>query len=185
MIGWLIIACEIGFWIFILLGLISRYIFKWKKTGMMFLASTPVIDLVLVVATIIDLKNGQQATSIHGLAAIYLGVTVAFGKSMIRWADERFAYHFSNGPKPLKKSTHGPSHAKMERNGWFRHLLGWIIGNAFLLGMIVLVGDPARTEELVNIMRLWAIILGADFLYSFSYTVFPKKPPVNSGHQQG
>ncbi|WP_417898314.1 hypothetical protein ABN702_19175 [Bacillus haimaensis] len=180
MIGWLIIACEIGFWIFILLGLVSRYIFKWRKTGIVLLAGTPVIDLVLIVATIIDLKNGQQASSIHGLAAIYIGITVAFGKSMIRWADERFAYRFSNGPKPQKKINHGPIHAKKERNGWFRHLLGWVVGNAFLLGMILLVGDAERTEELVNVMRMWALILGADFLYSFSYTLFPKKEPVNS-----
>ncbi|MGM0838292.1 MAG: hypothetical protein ACQEV7_19300 [Bacillota bacterium] len=180
MIGWLIIACEIGFWVFILLGLVSRYILKWRKTGIVLLAGTPVIDLVLIVATIIDLKNGQQASSIHGLAAIYIGVTIAYGKSMIHWADERFAYRFLNGPKPQKKINHGSAHAKRERAGWFRHLIGWVIGNAFLLGMILLVGDLGRTEEIVNVMRLWAIVLGADFLYSFSYALFPKKAPINT-----
>jgi len=32
MLLWLIVACEIGFWIVLLLGLIARYLFQWRKT---------------------------------------------------------------------------------------------------------------------------------------------------------
>ncbi|WP_108671533.1 hypothetical protein [Peribacillus acanthi] len=185
MIAWLIIACEIGFWIFIVLGLVSRYILKWKKTGMILILCTPVIDLVLILATIMDLKNGQEATFFHGLAAYYIGMTIAFGKRMIEWADERFAYRFSNGNKPAKKITHGPIHAKQERNAWFRHLLGYVIGNALLLGMIWFVGDSTRTEELKNVMKLWSFLLLIDFIWSFSYTIFPKKQTINNKDTQG
>jgi hypothetical protein len=175
MIGWLIIACEIGFWLFVVAGLFTRYILKQKKLGAMLLWCTPVIDLFLIIATVIDLRSGAEATILHGLAAYYIGMTIAFGHRIIQWADERFAYKFSNGPKPTKKAKVGVEHARTERNGWYRHLLGWTIGNGMLIIMILLVGDKSRTEQLVNISYLWTFILAIDFLISFSYTFFPKK----------
>ena len=36
-IAWTIVACEIGFWVVIALGLITRYIFKREKLGFFFL----------------------------------------------------------------------------------------------------------------------------------------------------
>lgn len=92
-IAWTIVACEIGFWVVIALGLITRYIFKREKLGFFFLALTPVIDLLLLIVTATDLYNGATATQVHAIAAIYLGSSIAFGKSIIRWADERFRYY--------------------------------------------------------------------------------------------
>ncbi|MBG9582404.1 membrane protein, partial [Bacillus thuringiensis] len=57
-IAWLIVACEIGFWIVITLGLLTRYILKKNKLGLFFLALTPVIDLILLVVTGVDLYRG-------------------------------------------------------------------------------------------------------------------------------
>ncbi|MHC0037626.1 2TM domain-containing protein [Pseudoneobacillus sp. C159] len=181
MIGWLIVACEIGFWLFVIAGLVTRYIFKQKKPGAILLWCTPIIDLLLIIATILDLRNGGEATILHGLAAYYIGMTIAFGKRMIHWADERFAYKFSDGPKPTKRVTFGVEHARMERKGWYRHLQGWAIGNGMLGIMILLVGDKSRTEALLNILFLWTVILVIDFLVSFSYTIFPKKESVKEG----
>lgn len=103
LIAWIIIACEVGFWIFVLAGLIARYVFNQRKLGNLLLICTPIVDLLLLVATVIDLKNGAVATTVHGIAAIYIGVSIAFGHRMIAWADVRFAYYFRNGPKPDKK----------------------------------------------------------------------------------
>ncbi|MGE8203846.1 hypothetical protein ACQKP0_04715 [Heyndrickxia sp. NPDC080065] len=175
MIGWLIIACEISFWVFVLLGLFFRYILKLKTLGGLFLLCTPLIDLVLVGATIIDLKNGAAANFFHGLSGIYIGVTVAYGHSMIRWADERFAYRFADGDEPVKKPKYGREHAKFERRNWVKHLLAWIIGCLFLWGMILLVGDTTKTNSLLNIIYKWTFVLGIDFLWSFSYTIWPRK----------
>ena len=94
-IGWAIIACEILFWIVIMLGLIFRYLLKMKKLGLFFLALTPVVDLILIIITSVDLYRGATATIIHGLAAVYIGVSLSFGKSMIKWADERFQYYIA------------------------------------------------------------------------------------------
>ena len=75
MIGWFIVACEIGFWVFIITGLLFRYILKKPKISIFFLAGTPVLDLVLLIATAYDLRRGAVASFMHGLAAIYLAVS--------------------------------------------------------------------------------------------------------------
>ena len=44
------------------------------------------------------LRGGGSANWSHGLAATYLGVSVAFGPRMVPWADQRFAHRFAGGP---------------------------------------------------------------------------------------
>ncbi|MDW4075948.1 hypothetical protein QI255_12230, partial [Staphylococcus saprophyticus] len=86
-IVWLIIFCEVAFWVVILLGLVTRYILKQKTLGLLFLALTPVIDLIILITTSIDLMNGATAEIPHAIAAVYISVSLVFGKSMINWAD--------------------------------------------------------------------------------------------------
>ncbi|MEN2768789.1 hypothetical protein [Ornithinibacillus xuwenensis] len=175
MIGWLIIACEIGFWVFVLAGLVSRYIWKRKKLSNVLLICTPIVDLVLLIATVIDLHNGAVASTVHGIAAVYIGVSVAFGHQMISWADKQFAFRFAGGEKPPKKKKYGREYAKVERLGWYRHLLAWIIGAAILLGIILFINNSSQTEALLGTLRIWSLVLVIDFVISFSYTIFPKK----------
>ncbi|WP_217594184.1 hypothetical protein [Cohnella sp. GbtcB17] len=174
MIG-VIIGCEIAFWVFILAGLTCRYLLKWKKTGSALLLLTPVVDIVLLAVTVAHLRQGAEATFAHGLSAVYIGVSIAFGHAMIRWADERFAHRFAGGAAPKPKARFGREHARQERLGWFKHLLAWAIGCLCLAGMIYLVDDANSTDQLVQIIRLWSVVLGIDFLISFSYTLSPKK----------
>ncbi len=175
MIGWLIIFCEIGFWVFVLAGLIVRYILKKKKLGTWLLICTPIVDIILLIATVLDLKNGAIATTVHGLSAIYIGVSVAFGHQMIKWADAHFAYKYGNGEKPIKKKKFGREHARQERIGWFRHAVSWLIGGALLAVMIFSINNPSQTQALLNTLKLWTLILVIDFIISFSYTLYPKK----------
>jgi hypothetical protein len=171
----LILAGEIAFWAFVLAGLAARYLLRGPRLGLALLLMTPVVDLVLVAATVIDLRAGATADFFHGLAAIYVVVSIAFGHRMIRWADERFAHRYAGGP-PLKwPPKYGPEHARREREGWYRHLLAWAVGSALLFGMVILVGDPDRTQSLSARAALWALILAIDFVWSFSYTLWPGK----------
>ncbi|MCP9964683.1 hypothetical protein LUW74_13890 [Actinomadura madurae] len=95
----IIAACEIGFWVVLAAGLAARYPLRLRRTGAALLLCVPLIDLVLLAATVIDLRGGATAGTGHGLAAAYLGYSVAFGHSMVRWADERFAHRFAGGPR--------------------------------------------------------------------------------------
>ncbi|WP_156889710.1 hypothetical protein [Paenibacillus harenae] len=152
----------------------------FPKPGAALLICTPLIDLALAAATVYDLRGGAEATAAHSIAAVYIGVSVAFGHRMIKWADARFAFRFAGGPAPAGKPKHGREHARYERSGWLLHLLAWAIGSAILYGMMVMVGDETRTEALFQTLRLWMIVLGVDFLISFSYTLKPCKEKAGS-----
>ncbi|GAA0330557.1 hypothetical protein GCM10008967_21330 [Bacillus carboniphilus] len=183
LIGWLIVACEIGFWIVIILGLLIRYIWKKEKLGFIFLALTPLIDLVLLIATSYDLLGGATANLAHGIAAIYIGVSIAYGKSMIQWADTRFQYYIlKTREKPQKRF--GLDHAKHEIAGWLKHVLAYLIGAALLLLMVYMINDHARTEALTHLLKIWTLVLGIDLAISVSYFVFPRKDSrnVHSNH---
>ncbi|TMV44183.1 hypothetical protein FE783_33010 [Paenibacillus mesophilus] len=170
-----IIGCEIGFWLFVLAGLFSRYILKRKRLGSVLLLFTPLVDLVLIVATVIDLRNGATANTAHGLAAVYIGVSVAYGHRMIKWADERFAHRFAGGLPPAPSPKHGRAHASHEAKLWLHHLVAWVLGCAILYAMVWFVGDGQRTSALLSIVKLWTVVLGIDLLWSLSYFIWPKK----------
>lgn len=67
MIGYFIIGCEIAFWVFVFAGLSVRYLLGMKRIGIGLLMATPVIDLLLLVATVMDLQRGATASMIHGI----------------------------------------------------------------------------------------------------------------------
>ncbi|MCY8909071.1 hypothetical protein P8907_11050 [Bacillus atrophaeus] len=171
---WMIIGCEIAFWVVIALGLVTRYVFKRNKLGFLLLALTPVIDLILLITTSVDLYRGAAATQAHAIAAVYIGISVAFGKSMIQWADERFQYYVNKqGTKPAKRF--GMDFAKHYAKSLLRHTLAYLIGAGLLAGMIYFINDPSRTEALSGILKLWTIVLGIDAIITISYFIWPKK----------
>ncbi|WP_082235274.1 hypothetical protein [Halobacillus massiliensis] len=173
-LGWLIVASEVGFWVFILTGLIIRYIFKRKKLGLFFLALTPLIDLILLITTSVDLYRGAEAGTVHAIAAVYIGVSVAFGKSMIEWADVRFKYYITKeGPAPEKLG--GLPYARQYFKSWIRHVFAYLMGAGFLAALIFLINDQERTEALDGVLKLWTLVLGLDFLIALSHFIFPKK----------
>ncbi|KAF1681224.1 hypothetical protein [Bacillus sp. SKDU12] len=173
-IAWMIVFCEIAFWVVIVLGLAVRYLFKQRTLGLLFLALTPVIDLILLAATGADLYRGASATAAHGVAAVYIGISIAYGKQMIQWADERFQYYVTKqGCKPLKR--YGMDYAKHYLKSWIKHVLAYLIGGGLLAGMIYFINDPARTVALNGILKMWTVILGIDFLFTASYFIWPKK----------
>lgn len=175
LLAFVILAGEVLFWVFILGGLFCRYILKQKTLGAFLLWTTPAIDLAIILFTVWDLKNGATANFFHGLAAIYIAVSIIYGKSMIAWADERFAYRYNNGPKPQKAAKYGTVRARNERMGWYKHALAWLLGCGLLAGMIWFVGDESKTMQFLYTIRTWSIVLVIDFLISFSYTIWPKE----------
>ena len=185
-----IIACEVAFWLLLLAGLALRYGLRLPRAGAAVLVLVPLVDLVLFVVTLIDLRRGGTADLAHGLAAVYLGVSVAFGHRMLRWADQRFSHRYAGGSLPDRPPKYGRQHARHERAGWYRHLVAWAIGCGLLLGGAVLVsgvdalaqllpevnGGPQPAEALLGITRTWTLVLLIDFVWSFSYTFWPRGP---------
>ena len=181
MIYVVIVACEVGFWVVLLACLAARYLLRFPQLGGVLLVCVPLVDLVLFAASVLDLSRGGEASVAHGLAAVYLGVSVVWGHSMVRWADARFAHRFAGGPPPERSPRFGSEHARYERRRWARHLLAWAVGCALLLGGIVFVGDPDRSGALREMAEGWTVVLAVDLLWSFSYTVWPRKRPWYGG----
>ncbi|WP_020657986.1 hypothetical protein [Amycolatopsis benzoatilytica] len=150
-----IVACEIGFWLFIAAGLVTRYALRKPKAGAVLLTLVPVVDLVLLVVTVLDLLDGATPSAMHGLAAVYLGFSVVFGPSMVRWADVRFAHRFSGGPAPVKPA--GAAKARHEWREWAKCVLACAISAGLLLLAILIVGNPEQAAPLWG----WLPQLGA------------------------
>lgn len=146
----LIAACEIGFWVVLAAGLIARYWLRWPRVGATLLVCVPLVDLVLLAATVIDLRNGATATAAHGLAAAYLGFSVAFGHQVITNLDARAAHRFAGGPAPVPPPREGPGRVRHAWQQWRRAAAAWAIACGLLLSAIIVVGDPDRTAQLNN-----------------------------------
>ncbi|TKI70554.1 hypothetical protein FC756_07840 [Lysinibacillus mangiferihumi] len=173
MIAW-IIAAEIAFWIVILIALVCRYRFNKPKLSIFFFALTPVIDLLLILLTALDLKAGTPASASHGIAAIYIGVSIAYGKTMITWADEKFQQWFLKITIEKQRLT-GLAKGIHEVKMLGLHVLAYIISTSLLYAMIVFIGQHTDTSSLLQVMKIWGIVLIIDAVISLSYVIFPSK----------
>lgn len=183
MIVGLIIACEIGFWVLIALGLIARYVLRRPRLGAVLLVLTPVVDLVLLLAVGVDLRTGGDATRAHAIAAIYLGFSIVYGHRMIRWADAWFAYRFADGPRPVR--LYGAAYAKACWLGVVRTALAVGIAAGVLVLLIAIAAPGADTDALAATYRVLAIILGAETVWAASYTIWPKREPARVTSEAG
>ena len=145
----LIVACEIGFWVVLLLGLACRYLLRRERLSRALLLCLPLLDILLLLFTAIDLRQGATATFAHGLAAAYVGFTVAFGQMAVKWADAHFAHRFAAGPTPPKLPSRGWPAVRYELNLWARCIVACIITMLLLEALIHFVGTGETTEPLL------------------------------------
>ncbi|MEV3925568.1 hypothetical protein [Actinomadura coerulea] len=171
-----IAGCEIGFWVLLAAGLLARYALRLRRTGAVLLLCVPLVDLVLLAVTVIDLRGGAPAGSAHGLAAAYLGYSVAFGHSMVRWADERFAHRFAGGPPPARSPKYGAARVRHEWREFGKAALATAVACALLLAMIALVGDADRTRALDAWLGRLGFVLAVWSLWPITTTLWPPKP---------
>ena len=144
-----IVVCEVGFWVVLAAGLLARYVLHRPRLGAVLLVCVPLVDLALLVFTAVDLRRGGEPSVAHGLAAVYLGFSVAFGHRMVRWADVRAAHRWAGGPPPALAPAHGTSaRVRFAWQDWGRAVLAASIAVVLLVAAIALVGDPSRTGEL-------------------------------------
>jgi hypothetical protein len=176
----LIIACEVGFWVLLALGLAVRYLLKRRRTSVVLLLCEPVLELVLFVVTAIDLKNGAEPSWEHGLAALYIGFTVAYGHYTIRWLDGHAAHRLGGAPKPAGPPRYGMPRARHEGRLWLRTLLAAAVACALLQGAVWYVGDSGDVSSLRAFQ--WAALRAAGIhgLVALAYLIWPKKAPAGA-----
>lgn len=179
----LIIACEIAFWVAIALGLVARYPMGRPRLGLALLASVPLIDLVLLAATALHLRSGATAGVEHGLAAIYIGFSLAYGHRLIGWADVRFAHRFAGGPAPVK--LYGRAYARHCWADVVRTSVAAVIAGGLTAGLIWWIDDPARTEALAENYHWLALVWCLDTLWAVSTLIWPRRAPQRPSSRSG
>jgi len=151
---WLIVGCEASFWVVLFLGLAVRYPLQRRRLSNALLLALPALDLVLLGFTALDLGSGTPANFAHGLAAAYVGFTIAFGSVSVAWADRRFAHWFSDAPAPTKAPTRGWPALRYELGLWARCLAAVAITLVLLMALIAFVNDALATEALHDWFRI-------------------------------
>ncbi|WP_234315120.1 hypothetical protein [Streptomyces globisporus] len=177
MIVTLIVLCEVGFWVLLAAGLAARYLLKMPRAGLALLLCEPVLELVLLVATAIDLKNGADPGWEHGLAALYIGYTVGHGHRTVKWLDGHAAHRLGGGPPPPKPPRYGTARARHEGRVWLGSLVGGAVATVLLLLAMAYVGGDGNTDSLRSWMYgAWRAV-GIHGLIALSYLVWQKKDP--------
>lgn len=136
---------EALFWVVIAGGLAARYLLRRPRLGAALLASTILVDLGILATAVIDLRTGGLPGTAHGLAALYVGVSVAFGPVIVRWADVRAAHRWAGGPAPEPVPDSGPERARLEWDRFVRWLVAAAI-SAALLGLVMWLAGPAAAD---------------------------------------
>ncbi|MFF6776081.1 hypothetical protein ACFY8W_21320 [Streptomyces sp. NPDC012637] len=177
MIVTLIVICEVGFWVLLAAGLATRYGLKMPRTGLALLLCEPLLEVVLLVVTAIDLKNGADPSWKHGLAALYIGYTVGHGHRTVKWLDGHAAHRLGGGPPPVKPPRYGMARARHEGRVWLGSLVGGAVATVLLLAAMAYVGGDGDTSSLKSWMYgAWRAV-GIHGLIALSYALWPKKEP--------
>ncbi|MFG3526359.1 hypothetical protein ACGF8B_06430 [Streptomyces sp. NPDC047917] len=177
MIVTLIVLCEVAFWVLLAAGLALRYWAKKPRLGAAVLLCEPLLEVVLLVVTAIDLKNGAQPDWKHGLAAVYIGFTVGLGHSTIRWADAQVAHRFAGGPPPVKPPKYGMARAVHEWKVAARWTVAAVTALALLQAAVWYVGGDGDVSSLQAWQQKMLFVVGLNVIIAGSYTLFPKTGP--------
>ena len=145
----LILACEVGFWVLLLVALAVRYLLAKERLSRALLLCLPLVDVLLLAFTAMDLRRGSTATFAHGLAAAYVGFTVAFGGMAVKWADANFAHRFAAGPVPAKAPSCGWQAVRYDFNLWSRCIVACIITMALVEALVQFVGSSVAAVPLL------------------------------------
>ena len=165
------------------MGLFARYVLRWQKFGLYCLYSIPLIDVLLFIVTVVDLRSGTTATFFHGLAAAYIGFSIIFGHGLIRWADAHFAFRFANGPKPQGAPAVGWPNVKYELILFAKALAACAITFVLVRAMILMVGDVDKTlslylwDNMIKALGFFWLVFGPG--WSVLFRLYKKDPSAN------
>ncbi|MDJ0462273.1 hypothetical protein [Streptomyces sp. H27-C3] len=180
MIVTLIVICEVGFWVLLAGGLALRYVARMPRAGAAVLLMEPLLEVVLLVVTAIDLKNGAEPDWKHGLAAVYVGFTLVMGHRTIKWIDARVSHRYFGGAAPVAPPKYGMARAV---NEW--KIAGrWVLAAAIALGLLQSAIWYVGGDGDIGSLRTWQyrmlVLAGINVVIAGAYTLFPKKAPAGA-----
>ncbi|WP_376845772.1 hypothetical protein [Camelliibacillus cellulosilyticus] len=199
----ILIASEVIFWLFVGLALILRYWFQLKKASLIAFIIVIINEIAVFLIGVFDYLDTGAFSSFQILIIVFVLYSLIFGKKdfqkLDHWIQKKVARLkgeslpvFEDDPK---QNLFGKAHAKMERKHFYQHLIFFIAAHlacaiifGFVPSSVLSFSMPEWVKALdlgivktdnINIFSgissLWAKILLIDFIWSFSYTIWPKK----------
>ncbi|MGW3009275.1 hypothetical protein ACWC9R_10600 [Streptomyces sp. NPDC001219] len=148
-----------------------------RGLGGALLLCVPLLDIILLAATVISVREGAGPSIWHGLSAAYLGLTVVYGHRTLRWADAKFAHRYGGVAKPERPKLYGRQAIANAWRSWFTFLFAYVLSAALLIGLVVLAGGLSKGAP----MLVWLNPLTKILLYSLIWpivtTMWPGKAP--------
>ncbi|WP_226961765.1 MULTISPECIES: hypothetical protein [Streptomyces] len=175
MVG-LILAAEVAFWVVLASGLAVRYLLRMRRLGGALLLGVPLIDVLLLTATAIDLRGGGEMSAGHGLAVLYLGFTVGYGHYLVTWADGHAAHRLGGAARPAKPPRYGMARAGHEWRLWRMTLVSVLIVVTVAQLLRWFISEPETDRGMVAVQFAALRVLGIHTLIAVAYTIWPKRP---------
>ncbi|QUQ68002.1 hypothetical protein [Kutzneria sp. CA-103260] len=174
----LVIGSEVGFFVLLLAGLVVRYLVKMPRTGAVLLALSPLGYVAVLIAGAIDLARGGTSDIAHVFGAIVIGIVAVSGRHHLHAMDGWVRRKLAKEPKPR---LYGAEFARKQRTDFYRRTGEWAVVVVLLAGGYALAGfDVLRGGALLAGIGFWTVVLVVDFIWSFSYTVFPRAVKTDS-----
>ncbi len=202
-----LITAEVIFWVSMISFITARYWFKLYKVSWLFFVLFILNDLWIAIMGYFDYIETGEFSNYQIIIVVILVYALTYGKTDMKrldgyirrkvadWKGEQLA------PQTNYSSLYGAEHAKQERKDFLKHVIFFLSLN--LLFWIVFGFTEATTQlsdvetfvtywfesdkallpytntSINQIVRVWSIVLVADGIISFSYTIFPKKKKVS------
>lgn len=182
-----LIASEVIFFVFAGLALLLRYWFRLNKASLAALIIVILNELAVLLLGVMDYIQLGTISLFQILIIIFIIYALLFGRSDFkkfdRWIQKKVA-QMKGEPLPdfgeeETKPLYGKEHAKEERKNFYKHLLIFAVAHgAFaILSTFIEFGEHHVFADISNV---WVKILIIDFIWSFSYTIWPKKEKKDS-----
>ncbi|TKC14916.1 hypothetical protein [Robertmurraya kyonggiensis] len=194
-----LIVSEVIFWVFVVLALLFRYWFRMKKASFLAFIILILEELAVFFFGVLDYIYVGTFSSFQVIIVIFILYGIIFGKSdfkkLDRWIKKKVA-HIKGETLPIDEEdirgdAYGKEHAKQERRNFYGHFLTFIMLHiifAILFGYVPEsffniplpqgiegISKTSNHNPIASISNIWTKILIVDFIWSFSYTIFPKK----------
>jgi len=199
----IVIVAEILFFVLFGAFFIMKYWFNKPRIGYVFIVLLILNELFIALIAIYDYVETGKVSSFQVITVLFFIYLISLGKKdflqLERFFKRKIAI-WKGEPVPElphkeihKQEQYGKMHAKEERKGWYSHLLIFIIAQLIFINMSGFAGwQEFSLNRLKNTFQIyednkinhansvWGIILIIDFIWSFSYTIWPKKKKSSS-----
>lgn len=137
----LIVLLEVLFWVCLFGGLFVRYVFAWRHVSAALLIATPFTDLIQLVVALFDVAGGGYPSFLHGMAAFYIGFSIAGGQQVVYAMDVRFSARF-NGARSQKAAKVKIPQQRLQDayKDWYRCIYASVVSLGILFTLIAVAG---------------------------------------------